>query len=321
MPKVRKAPDPALVEELVDAWTSLGRSHRKPERIDVLKKRQKQPNVCRLVGGAPAGGDIIAKRSSSGAVEPVLYEHVLAALPGTPRCHGIAPGRDGRRWTFLEHVDGERYAAGLAEHRAVIARWLGDVYSITSDMPLDQLLPGHDAGYYRNQLRKARDAISAAAVIAMIDKDGRSRLRTAVHHCDSLDRQWDAVEWLIEDVRPGLVHGDLQSKNIRIHDRGGSLRLIAFDWEFAGFGVPAADFAEFAVEGRWRELSGILDQMGFTYGSPADRLRRLATAGRIFGLITWLEWASRGVSPRDLGKIAIYNLMLPECLRSLNAEA
>lgn len=32
MPEVRKIVDPGLVDELVDAWSGLGRSHRKPER-------------------------------------------------------------------------------------------------------------------------------------------------------------------------------------------------------------------------------------------------------------------------------------------------
>ncbi|NYF59056.1 hypothetical protein [Micromonospora purpureochromogenes] len=257
-----------LVDELVDAWSGLGRSHRKPERINVLKNRHEKPKVCRLVSGAPAGGDIIAKRSSSTAVEPVLYERVLATVPGTPRCHGIAPGRDsGGCWIFLEHVEGEWYAAGRVEHRTLTARWLNDVYSITSNLPLS--------------------------------------------------------EGLTDDVRPALVHGDLQSKKVRIRRRAGGVRLIAFDWEFSGFGVPAADFAEFAVGGRWRELSGILEQMGFTYGSPRDRLRRLATAGRVFRLITWFEWASRGArhaSPRSVNSIALYDQVLDECLTSLNTD-
>lgn len=324
MPEVRKIVDPGLVDELVDAWSGLGRSHRKPERIDVLKNRHQKPKVCRLVGGAPAGGDIIAKRSSSTAVEPVLYEHVLATVPGTPRCHGIAPGRDsGSCWIFLEHVEGEWYAAGRVEHRTLTARWLNDVYSITSNLPLSALLPRHDSGHYRNQLLKARDALSAAARNTMVDKAARCRLLTAVHRCDSLDRQWDAIEGLTDDVRPALVHGDLQSKNVRIRRRAGGVRLIAFDWEFSGFGVPAADFAEFAVDGRWRELSGILEQMGFTYGSPHDRLWRLATVGRVFRLITWFEWASRGArhaSPRSVNSIALYDQMLDECLTSLNTD-
>lgn len=318
--RVSELVDPALIEELVDAWRSLGGRHRVPERIDVLKRHHKEPKVCRLVGCASGGGDVVAKRSNRAAVEPILYEQVLTTMPSTPRCHGVVAGRDGGRcWTFLEHVDGERYVASLAEHRAHTARWLGALHAVTSDMPLGQLLPQRDSAYYRNQLRTVRQAISAGLGSAMFDSDGRSRLAAALDHCDLLESRWEALETLTGNVRPGLVHGDLQSKNLRIRHRGGVAELVAFDWEFSGYGVPAADLAEFAVEGRWREL-GILDQMGFASGWSPDRLRWLATAGRVFRIITWLEWASRSVryaSPRSVQCIAVYDLMLDECLRAL----
>ena len=42
---VSESADPALYEELIDAWSSLGGSHRVPERIDVLKKHRR-PASC-----------------------------------------------------------------------------------------------------------------------------------------------------------------------------------------------------------------------------------------------------------------------------------
>jgi aminoglycoside phosphotransferase (APT) family kinase protein len=318
--------DSLLFEELVDGWSSLGGRRPVPERIDVLKKHRGKPKVCRLVGCTSGASDIVAKCSYLAAVEPILYAHVLDTVPGTPRCRGIAPCRDGARcWIFLEHVDGEPYVADLAAHRALTVRWLGAIHSITSKMPVRQLLPQHDSAYYRSQLRTARDAISAALAGGMIDGDGRSRLAATVDRCDSLDGQWDALEILTEDVRPGIVHNDLASRNIRIRQRAGRVELVAFDWEFAGYGVPVADLAQFAMEGRWRELSAIVDQMGFTDVSPRNRLRRLATAGRVLRLITCLEWQSRSPSYawRDstVHGITICGLRLDECVRALATEA
>ncbi len=320
------AADPALFEELVDGWTSLGGRHPVPERIDVLKKHRRKPKVCRLVGCARTGRDVVAKSSDIAAVEATLYEHVLATVPGTPRCHGIAPARDGGRcWIFLEHVDGERCMARVDAHRTLTARWLGAVHAITSAMRLGRLLPLHDAAFYRRQLRTARQAMSSALAGATIDADGRTRLAAAVDRCDLLESRWDTFRILPEDVPPGLIHGDLQSKNVRIRRRAGALELIAFDWEFSGYGVPIADLAQFAVDERWRDLAGVLDQMGFTQVSDHDRLRRLATAGKVLRLITCLEWESRGRQyawqESSVRTIATYDLRLDECLRLLATEA
>jgi hypothetical protein len=317
--------DPALFEELADAWRGLGARNQRPERIDVLKKHRRTPKVCGLVGCASRGRYVVAKCSTIAAVEPILYQHVLDSVAGTPRCHGIAPGPDGRCWIFLEHIEGERCTAEIPAHRALTARWLGGLHAITSTMHLGKLLPRHDSVFYRSQLRTARHAISAALASSALDRSGRSRLAAAVDRCDYLDSQWDALEILTEDVRSGVIHGDLQSKNVRVRHRAGRVELIAFDWEFSGYGIPVADLAQFAVERRWRDLAGVVDQMGFLDVSDHDHLRRLATMGRALRLITCLEWESRGRphawQESTVHTIAVYDLRLAECLRSLAMAA
>lgn len=318
---------PALFEELADAWTSLRGRSLPPRRVEVLKKRHHEPEVCRLSACAPGGGDVVAKRSTPDAVEPLFYEHVLVAIPGcAPRFHGIARGADdGQCWLFIEHVGGDEYVPATSEHRRIAAHWLGAVHSTTSRMPLGQLLPERGPAHYRSRLRSGLQAISKALSGSRIDAEGRSRLAAAAKRGASLERQWDALEAPLEAVRPGLVHGDLRPKNARIRRSPGGAQFVAFDWETAGWGVPVADLAVFSVENRWRDLPRIMNYEEVAGGSARERMRRISTVGRVFRLVASIDWEGRSVCSawphRSIRRIAWCDVELGECMRALSMEA
>ena len=316
----------ALFEEVADAWRSLGRSLLSPRRVEVIERHHGEPQVCGLSACAPGGNDVVAKRCSPAAVEPLLYEHVLAAIPGfAPRFHGVARGvEEARRWLFIEHVRGDEYVPDTTEHRSLAARWLGAVHSTTSSMPLSRLLPERGPTHYHSLLQRGHQAILKALSGSRIDANGRSRLTAAAERCASLERQWEVLEAPLEAIRPGLVHGDLVSKNIRIRRSDGGAEFIAFDWETAGWGVPVADLAVFSKEGRWRELPWVVDDRKVIGGSDGDLVQRIAMIGRIFRLIASVDWEGRGACSswphRSVRRIAWYDRKLSDCMRALSME-
>lgn len=316
----------ALFQELADAWKSLGGAFLPPRRVDVLKKHHHNPQVCRLFACVPGGGDVVAKRCTPDAVEPLFYEHVLAAIPAfAPRFHGIARGvDDGQWWLFIEHVAGDEYRPATSDHRRIAAHWLGAVHSTTSRMPLGQLLPERGLAHYRSRLRSGLQAISKVLSASSMAAEDRSRLVAAARRCASLDRQWDALEAPLDAVRPGLVHGDLRPKNTRIRRASEGAQLVAFDWETAGWGVPVADLAVFSVGNRWRDLPRIMDYHQITGRSAGAHMRRIATIGRVFRLVASIDWEGKSLCSawpqRSIRRIAWCDVELSECMRALSME-
>ena len=63
------------------AWRRLQPDGSQPERIEILKRKEKG-TVLRMVAAGPGGEDVIAKGStrSKGAVERAIYEEILPQL-------------------------------------------------------------------------------------------------------------------------------------------------------------------------------------------------------------------------------------------------
>lgn len=316
---------PDLFADVADAWRGLGTRSPLPKRVEVLKRHHDEPEVCCLHGCGPGGRDVIAKRLSAAAVEPVVYEHVLPAVPGCgPAFYGVAPAHDEDQcWLFMEDVDGDVYTPATFEHRGLAARWLGALHSATSEMRLDLVLPDRGPAHYRSRLGSVIEAMSEAQGNPRIDPEGRSRLSAAVERCLLLEHQWDIADAPLEGLRPGLVHGDLVPKNARIRRLSGEPQFVAFDWETAGWGVPVPDLEEFAVENRWEEIPWILGQL--PGGRSAGEHARLAfTVGRIFRLVASIDWECSGLCTawpyRGVRRIGDYRRHLGESMRVLGME-
>jgi aminoglycoside phosphotransferase (APT) family kinase protein len=145
-------------------------------------------------------------------------------------------------------------------------------------------------------------------------------LTAPLERCDSLFLRWDSLQDAAAVLPPALVHGDLVGKNATIRNAGGRAELVAFDWETAGWGPPAADLEQFAEGGRWKELSALEEGSAGGNGGP-ERLRRLAVTGRAFRLICALEWAvvslGTGRPRRGVARIADYEGELAAVMRSV----
>jgi len=112
--------------------------------------------------------------------------------------------------------------------------------------------------------------------------------------CDVAAR-WDRLEEVCEGAPRTLVHGDFNGKNLRLRSENGHSSIVVFDWEAAGWGVPAADLAQAA---QFSSLSASPDLPSYwsmvrerwPNASP-DALERLAHCGSAFRALAGLSWA------------------------------
>ena len=121
-----------------------------------------------------------------------------------------------------------------------------------------------------------------------------------------------------------LVHNDLVVKNLRVRDTPKGPTLLVFDWEFAGWGIPAADLAQSVDRAASPELE--------VYGSILNRehsdlelrdIQAVAACGRLLRLINQISWATTGqefVLPAQLVKAAsLLQSYEPSVLGALSA--
>src|SRR5205823_7356763 len=94
-------------------------------------------------------------------------------------------------------------------------------------------------------------------------------------------------------IRPLLVHGDLVVKNVYLRSSPAGLALLVFDWENAGWGVPATDLCQY----RGRTVTPDLAAYGAAMEASGRRLdsgqlARLARYGSLLRLIDGIRWSA-----------------------------
>jgi hypothetical protein len=87
------------------AWTAFMDGAGAPDAIEVLHDGGKRSATYRLVGAAPGGGSIIARRAQAAwaGIARTVHQHILRHLPiTTPRyCGSRREGRDSV-WLFFQ---------------------------------------------------------------------------------------------------------------------------------------------------------------------------------------------------------------------------
>jgi aminoglycoside phosphotransferase (APT) family kinase protein len=83
-----------------------------------------------------------------------------------------------------------------------------------------------------------------------------------------------------------LVHGDFVGKNVRVRKGPTGSTLLPFDWESAGYGVPAADLDRLDTAVYYSTISE------FWTSLRLEDVQQLAKYGRISWLINFVFWAA-----------------------------
>ena len=321
-------PDNQLDHRAVRAWATLKPPRVKPDAIETLRLKNKSA-VYRLVGVGDDGSSVIAKRcrAATASVERMMYEEFLPRVP-LPSLryfgHVDEPG-DEYCWLFLESADGPEYAPSNGAHRSLAARWLAAIQTAAITANLQSRLPTQDTNYYLTHLRNARDTLREHLDNPELHTDDLPNLENLATQFDAIEAHWHELQEKCDGLRSTLVHGDFVAKNVRVRVDSSGLALLVFDWEYAGWGVPATDLSQF-IGGT---VSPDLEVYGALVNGPLRALggkaRGLAECGKIFRLIDDITWATSLLTfksylflEKPMSYLKSYEPRVAEALREAN---
>lgn len=240
-PSLAAADEPPAVA----AWRGLGGERARPSVVETLRENRRSA-VYRLVGAAADGGDVIARRSSreTAQVERAIYEEVLTGHPfESLRYHGHVDDPEGNQgWILTGDAGGAFYSGATPGHRELAASWLAGLHLCRPEVRTG--LPNRGPAPFRRRLGEIRRTIAAGLGNAALARGDRELLERVAGRCDALDDSWPGLSESCEDMPEGVMHGDFVGMNVRVRTRGGQRTLLVFDWEHAGWGVPAIDLAQ-----------------------------------------------------------------------------
>jgi hypothetical protein len=279
----------------LEVWRGMERKNR--------HKREYKNSVYRLVfrdGGPPA---VFAKRcrAAAGNVERLIYEEILPDLGVTsPAYYGSLEEADGSCWFFLEDVGHQQFSDHDPGHRALASRWIGQLHRHSARIAAASRLPEAGPARYLAHLHAARARIRRNVANPALTEEDRAALLNMLAAQDRIESRWSAVERACAGVPKTVVHGDFQPKNVRVREETSGPALYAFDWEMAGWGIPAADMVLNLDRsyGRGSEMLQIdpeiyASEVGGQWPNlDAATIGRLSTLGYLFRRIAAIDWES-----------------------------
>jgi thiamine kinase-like enzyme len=310
-----------LAHPAVRAWRSIGPERPLPTGVGPaqFKRHAKRTNIYRLEDAAPGGGAVIAKscRPGYGATERILYEEYLSNLPvRTPGYLGcVEDPATSRLWVFMRELRGEPYAHDDRRHREYAARWLGALHVGAQAIGRRPGLPAADSRRYLEHLRHTRELIDTHRDNPVLMDEDREFLELLLRHYDEIERVWNRMEDYCAAAPHTLVHGDFNGKNVFVQSAGEPPGIAVFDWEFAGWGPPAVDLAQFEGHAKLAatpDLATYFDMVRDLWPKH-DRadVERLANCGTLFRSLAVLDWESFGLA-HDWARRQIVTMRLVE---------
>jgi len=289
------------------AWSKLSADLPLPQRVAPLKgwngklSRERKTMVYRLEGVGPYGGAVVAKRcrGADAEIERTVHEEVLSSLElPLLRYYGCVEDGDGRfGWLFLEEATGQEFSVFLDEHRVQAGRWLGLLHSAAARVRPSGRLRDASPKRYLEHLRSARERICANLDNPVLTREDLAFLEELVVQLNELEEGWDRLDEALHGAPQTLVHGDFNGKNLRVNtsESGGAIEV--YDWEDAGWGVPAVDLAQVAVPSTYLSANPDLDSYFAVVREQWPRtslqaLRQLARTGTVFRAMAALDWES-----------------------------
>jgi len=302
-------------------------------RITPLRVRRRKSTIYRLEGAGPAGSAVIAKWSqrsqrAHALIERTVYEKILPGLSvPSLRYYGFLEDSDvDRCWLFLEEATGAKYSRLLAADRAQAARWLGLLHTAATEAAAKAQLPDGGPGRYREFLRSGSEEIQKHLGNPVLDPDHIDFLDAMLARLTELDGRWNRLEEICDGAPPTLVHGDFNGKNLRLRPAGDGSAVVVFDWEDAGWGVPAVDLAQQAVPASslsanpdiptyWSTVRGRWPQVSI------ETLQRLSYCGTVFRVLAALYWESLNLATewasKSVSNIRLFDAELDHALTRL----
>ena len=310
----------------VQAWLQVHPGSCEPGHLEVLQGRRTS-TVYRL-NHIEHGERVIAKRcrTATARIERMIYQ-TLMPLTGMPAlgCYGLLEEPGGEFcWLFLEDAAGSRYSPLLPHHRALAGGWLAEIQLATGSADLKSSLPERELDEHRQLLRGCQAMLLDRLSRALLSAEDAAMLRNLAAHMDVLESHWSEIEEICDLLPRSLVHGDFVIRNLRIRDTVTGPALLVFDWEFAGWGLPTTDLAQFVDRVASPDLSlycSIL-QREHPHLNLSD-IQAAAACGNLLRLVNQISWATadqESVPPTQLTKaIALLRCYEPTLTAALSA--
>jgi len=319
--------------QAVKAWSELRPQLRAPEAIHCLKASPMRKSlVYRLDGVGPGGSAVVAKRCRrvTAVTERIIYQEILPNLPiPSVRYYGYVEEPAGDYcWLFIEHADGEEYSPLIEEHRVLVARWLAAIHTSAECIAVEAGLPDRGPRYYLEHLRAARNTIVEHRGNPALGAGELDTLQAILARCDVLESRWSEIAVFCEGLPRTLVHGDLVGKNLRVRGDLGGIAIVAFDWEEAGWGVPAIDLANSSAPTNFL----VNPDLATYWSSVRDHwpslgraaLNRLANQGRAFRCLAAISWEARSLAFQwvkwPVANMAAYDAEMAQAIRASGWE-
>jgi phosphotransferase family enzyme len=309
------------------AWLELQPESRAPRSLELLQRRR-YSTVYRLNDVRHDGTGVIAKRcrAATARKERMIYQELLP-LTGMPalECYGMVKEPDGEFfWVFLEDAKDAAYSPQLSENRALAGRWLAETQLATASPNLQSCLPTRALNHYLQSLDGCRTIALHHLGVNELPAGDAEVLRKIATYIDAIELLWNQIEEICEVMPRSLVHGDFVIKNIRIRDTAAGPALLVFDWEFAGWGLPATDLAQFTDKVASPDLSIYCSILRREHSHLNLRdIQAVAACGNLLRMVDQISWATAGyefVSPPQLSKlIGLLGCYEPSMIEALNA--
>ena len=295
----RSAPLAVVSTDLADhpavrAWDSLGGPA--PAQVELWRRAKTKPAIYRMVFDGAGRPAVFVKESRRAGLELErrMYQEVLPLLPlSVPRYLGSCLDGDGSTWLFIEDVGAGEFVPDDPGHRALAARWLGLMHGSAATRVAGASFPDAGPARYLAHLHKGRERILTHFGNPAMDDQDRAILRGMLERLDEVEARWPGVERACQGLPVTLVHGDMRKKNVRIGGGKAAPILYGFDWEMAGWGVPAADLASAGARGVTIRLDPgtyLETVREFWPDLDAAAVSKLSVLGRIFQALAGAEW-------------------------------
>jgi ATP-binding cassette subfamily B protein len=299
-PRRRRKPAPVPCDPthhpVVRAWRRIAPAGTSVDRAECIRSRRRTQAYRLVLRNGPMS--IIAKRGRSDAVllERTLYESVLPRLPVPALRYLGYVGEEGGDfgWLFIEDAGDRRF--GPAKHRRLLAQWLGTLHGAAAALELPSSLPERGPDQHLEHLRAARATIVESIDNPALRAGDLGTLRALFSTLDRIESDWGGVEAICAGLPRTLVHGDLAHRHLRLRRDDSGPAILAFDWEWSGQGVPAADLHLLAGATRTDLAcyrSAVLDHVT---GFDRDELQAVLLVGNGFRLLACADWVSTDLS-------------------------
>jgi aminoglycoside phosphotransferase (APT) family kinase protein len=286
-------------------------------------KNSGKNSIYRLVfrdGGQPA---VIAKHCEAGRgnVERLFYEEILPDLGvSSPAYYGSLEEADGSCWFFLEDVGRQRFSDHDPVHRALASRWIGQLHRRGARIAVASRLPEAGPARYLAHLHAARTRIRRNFANPAFTEEDRAALLNMLTAQDRIESRWSAVERACAGVPATVVHGDFQPKNVHVRQETSGLALYPFDWEKAGWGIPAADLVLNCRDSEMLQIDPAVyaSEVGGQWPNlDAATIGRLSTVGYLLRRIALIDWESQQLDFEQRWAITLMQLLHRDVTRGL----